>query len=549
MRREEDGVGNANARRDAADVGRKGGGGRDRDGSNGRLRTRRTSRSWEGVASPEPIGRACAIAKTESSAKSAAVDVIDRPIAGVGRTARGSFCGLTRRRGGDNFFGVGFERLRVLLSFTDARSESAIGSAAQRDRTPDRSRPERFKPSTSDADDSRFVPSRLVRAPPPARHSHAGAPLAMKRFFAPVAAPDSGKRPKPGDGEPPACGTRREPVSFVTWNANSPRTPSQGPRQERALRVRRGERPGRHLPPETWLPAAGPHPVRASHPPRGAVAPEPRRARVASRATIVGTLAIDRASHPGTLPIDRASRALIDDSRSSPPPSLAQPRDAPRRHEAVPRGQARDRPGAEAAPAESLRGVLGVRGHHARGRRRVGAEVVPPTPLGDAKPVAPNEQHEDGRVLLLEFETFALLNTYAQNNGWTPESMAKRRRWDAEVKAFLLGRSRVPRPAFAPKPTPRGVGDPADGRSPRDGRSADQADRLDRGPERVPHDQGRHAPGVFREPETRGVEEERPPPPQPRTRETAGSPGSPRTSAAGSTTSSGAPTWSTRTAG
>lgn len=167
MRREEDGVGNANARRDAADVGRKGGGGRDRDGSNGRLRTRRTSRSWEGVAPPEPIGRACAIAKTESSAKSAAVDVIDRPIAGVGRTARGSFCGLTGRRGGDNFFGVGFERLRVLLSFTDARSESAIGSGAQRDRTPDRSRPERFKPSTSDADDSRFVPSRLVRAPPP----------------------------------------------------------------------------------------------------------------------------------------------------------------------------------------------------------------------------------------------------------------------------------------------------------------------------------------------------------------------------------------------
>ena len=38
-----------------------------------------------------------------------------------------------------------------------------------------------------------------------------------------------------------------------------------------------------------------------------------------------------------------------------------------------------------------------------------------------------------------------LLNTYAQNNGWTAESMAKRRRWDAELRSFLTGESEVRR--------------------------------------------------------------------------------------------------------
>ena len=45
--------------------------------------------------------------------------------------------------------------------------------------------------------------------------------------------------------------------------------------------------------------------------------------------------------------------------------------------------------------------------------------------------------HDEGRVLLLEFRSFVLLNTYAQNNGWTQESFAKRRRWTREVAAFI----------------------------------------------------------------------------------------------------------------
>ena len=39
-----------------------------------------------------------------------------------------------------------------------------------------------------------------------------------------------------------------------------------------------------------------------------------------------------------------------------------------------------------------------------------------------------------------------LLNTYAQNNGWTAESMAKRRRWDAELRSFLTGEGEARHP-------------------------------------------------------------------------------------------------------
>jgi exonuclease III len=54
--------------------------------------------------------------------------------------------------------------------------------------------------------------------------------------------------------------------------------------------------------------------------------------------------------------------------------------------------------------------------------------------------LAAKAQHDEGRVLVIEFNDFVLLNTYAQNNGWSPESFAKRRRWDAEVDGefFLM---------------------------------------------------------------------------------------------------------------
>ena len=48
------------------------------------------------------------------------------------------------------------------------------------------------------------------------------------------------------------------------------------------------------------------------------------------------------------------------------------------------------------------------------------------------------QQQNEGRVLLLEFDELCFLNVYATNNGWTPESMARRQQWDAELRRFLV---------------------------------------------------------------------------------------------------------------
>ncbi|KAL2482670.1 DNA-(apurinic or apyrimidinic site) lyase [Forsythia ovata] len=50
-------------------------------------------------------------------------------------------------------------------------------------------------------------------------------------------------------------------------------------------------------------------------------------------------------------------------------------------------------------------------------------------------------KHEpDGRVILAEFESFRLLNTYAPNNGWKEEesSFQRRRKWDKRMLEFVL---------------------------------------------------------------------------------------------------------------
>ncbi|KAM6570181.1 hypothetical protein CsatB_018166 [Cannabis sativa] len=49
-------------------------------------------------------------------------------------------------------------------------------------------------------------------------------------------------------------------------------------------------------------------------------------------------------------------------------------------------------------------------------------------------------KHEtDGRVILAEFETFRVLNTYAPNNGWKEEenSFIRRRKWDKRILEFV----------------------------------------------------------------------------------------------------------------
>ncbi|KAG9446333.1 hypothetical protein H6P81_012461 [Aristolochia fimbriata] len=50
-------------------------------------------------------------------------------------------------------------------------------------------------------------------------------------------------------------------------------------------------------------------------------------------------------------------------------------------------------------------------------------------------------KHEpDGRVILAEFESFRLLNTYSPNNGWKNDdsSFKRRRKWDKRILEFVL---------------------------------------------------------------------------------------------------------------
>jgi exodeoxyribonuclease III len=51
---------------------------------------------------------------------------------------------------------------------------------------------------------------------------------------------------------------------------------------------------------------------------------------------------------------------------------------------------------------------------------------------------APADRHnDDGRVILVEWDTLAVLHTYSPNNGWKADSFARREAWDAEVKKVL----------------------------------------------------------------------------------------------------------------
>ncbi|KAK9104251.1 hypothetical protein Scep_021095 [Stephania cephalantha] len=56
-------------------------------------------------------------------------------------------------------------------------------------------------------------------------------------------------------------------------------------------------------------------------------------------------------------------------------------------------------------------------------------------------------KHEaDGRVILAEFESFRLLNTYVPNNGWKEEENAfqRRRKWDKRILEFAMQSSDKP---------------------------------------------------------------------------------------------------------
>ncbi|GKV13851.1 hypothetical protein SLEP1_g24820 [Rubroshorea leprosula] len=57
-----------------------------------------------------------------------------------------------------------------------------------------------------------------------------------------------------------------------------------------------------------------------------------------------------------------------------------------------------------------------------------------------------SKHEQDGRVILAEFETFRLLNTYAPNNGWKEEenSFLRRRKWDKKLLEFVVQHSDKP---------------------------------------------------------------------------------------------------------
>ncbi|KAJ1280721.1 hypothetical protein BS78_04G254300 [Paspalum vaginatum] len=49
-----------------------------------------------------------------------------------------------------------------------------------------------------------------------------------------------------------------------------------------------------------------------------------------------------------------------------------------------------------------------------------------------------SSKHEtDGRVVIVEFESFLILNTYAPNNGWEEKSFQRRRKWDKRLLEFV----------------------------------------------------------------------------------------------------------------
>uniref|UniRef100_A0A1D1Y8W6 DNA-(apurinic or apyrimidinic site) endonuclease n=1 Tax=Anthurium amnicola TaxID=1678845 RepID=A0A1D1Y8W6_9ARAE len=51
-----------------------------------------------------------------------------------------------------------------------------------------------------------------------------------------------------------------------------------------------------------------------------------------------------------------------------------------------------------------------------------------------------SKHEQDGRVILAEFDSFRLLNTYVPNNGWKEEesSFKRRRKWDKRMLEFVL---------------------------------------------------------------------------------------------------------------
>ena len=252
----------------------------------------------------------------------------------------------------------------------------------------------------------------------------------MKRFFQP-AVPDPSKRAKGSGDDPTASGgtagcavgeRRSDPRSFVTWNANSllGRLRKQPDKDALFEYLRKKDLPDVICVQETWLPAAAPNRYVLAPPPSG-----PVPTFITTSSPVASSRIIRRSDPSRRLPLTRRG-TLKDDTKAAR-------EDAALIHLCL-----RQKPLSAYRPYWSCADA-----------KRAGCAVLVKKDVevvsvrrsltggtsGDSQDVA----HDEGRVLLLEFGTFVLLNTYAQNNGWTEESFAKRRRWDAELAAFVRG--------------------------------------------------------------------------------------------------------------
>lgn len=54
--------------------------------------------------------------------------------------------------------------------------------------------------------------------------------------------------------------------------------------------------------------------------------------------------------------------------------------------------------------------------------------------------LAVSKHESDGRVILAEFDSMCVLNTYVPNNGWKDDdtSFRRRRKWDKRILEFVL---------------------------------------------------------------------------------------------------------------
>lgn len=263
-------------------------------------------RTWRSSELRCTIGRACAIARTERSARSAAATLHERVIATGG--ARDF---PIRRVGADPDVPV---RPRGPRGVRARRAEARRSRRRRDGRTTCEDRASRCaEPETS-------AEHLGVAATDPPRSLRAAARRSWSRFRgarrAPVFYPSARL---PGARAPPqraaldpvaedeaflragACSGRREqeaqarrgPLGPPALRSRlvrhlerqlPPRATAQGSRQELVLRVRRGERPGRHLPPGDLAPRRGSRPVRP--PPRRPRATRPRRRHPSPHAVV-----------------------------------------------------------------------------------------------------------------------------------------------------------------------------------------------------------------------------------------------------------------------